>query len=112
MLDREKILEDFKIDKKNKKEKIVKRNISDGTLNCLEMGMAFLRNEKDLSDFNSEMITDFIEAIANIWEPAPNQEEERRKEATVAELKNILPLLQKEIAKYIVKEKAVVEKTN
>ena len=62
MLNREKILKDFKIDKKNKKEKIVKRNISKGTLNCLEMGMAFLKNEKDIKKFTPEMLADFIEA--------------------------------------------------
>ena len=63
MLDRKKIQEDFKIEKKNKKGKIVKRNISDGTLNCLEMGMAFLRNEKDIKKFTPKMLTDFIKAI-------------------------------------------------
>ena len=66
MLDREKILEDFKIDKKNKKGKIVKGNISDGTLNCLEMGMAFLRNEKDLTNFTPVMLADFIEEIMSL----------------------------------------------
>ena len=69
MLDREKILEDFKIEKLNKKEKIVKSNISKGTLNCLEMGMAFLRKEKDIKKFTPKMLSDLIKAIVDIWKP-------------------------------------------
>ena len=111
MLDREKILEDFKIDKKNKKEKIVKRNISKGTLNCLEMGMAFLKNEKDIKKFTPEMLADFIEAIVDIWKPEGGTKAEKDKKETIAELEKILPLLQENIKKYVKTETKVHKAT-
>ena len=80
MLDREKIQEDFKIEKLNKKGKMVKRKRSkkDGTLNCLEMGMAFLRNEEDIKNFTPEMLTDFIKAIVDIWKPEGDKKAEQK----------------------------------
>ena len=102
MLDREKIQEDIKIEKKNKKEKIVKRNISKGTLNCLEMGMAFLRNEKDIKKFTPKMLSDFIKAIVDIWKPEGGTKAEKDKKETIAELEKILPLLQENIKKTMI----------
>ena len=111
MLDREKILEDFKIEKLNKKEKIVKRNISKGTLNCLEMGMAFLKNEKDIKKFTPEMLADFIEAIVDIWKPEGGTKAEKDKKETIVELEKILPLLQENIKKYVKAETKVHKAT-
>ena len=111
MLDREKILEDFKIDKKNKKGKIVKGNISDGTLNCLEMGMAFLRNEKDLTNFTPVMLADFIEEIMSLWKPEGDDKGEKRKKETLLELQKLLPFLQKNITKYVKAKKSAGKPT-
>ena len=113
MLDREKIQEDFKIEKLNKKGKMVKRKRSkkDGTLNCLEMGMAFLRNEEDLKNFTPEMLTDFIKAIVDIWKPEGDKKAEQNKKETKAELEKMLPLLQKNIKKYVKAETKVHEAT-
>ena len=85
MLDREKIREDFKINVTSKKGKMVerKRGKKDGTLNCLEMGMAFLRNEKDLTNFTPVMLADFIEAILDFWKPEGDDKGEKRKKETL-----------------------------
>ena len=113
MLDREKLREDFKIEKLNKKGKIVKRNRSekDGTLNCLEMGMAFLRNEKDIKKFTPKMLTDFIKAIVDIWKPEGGTKAEQDKKETTVDLEKMLPLLQENIKKYVKAETKVQKAT-
>ena len=111
MLDRKKLLKEFKIDKKNKEGKIVDGNISDGTLNCLEMGMVFLRNEKNLTNFTPVMLSDFIEAILDFWKPEGDEGSEKRKKETLLELQKLLPFLQKNITKYIKAEKKFVRPT-
>ena len=93
MLDLEKIKEDFVTTK--------------GVRNCLQMGMIFLRDEKDIKKFTPEMLEEFIESIADIWKPEGDAKEEKSKKETVAKLKKILPPLQKNIKKYVIAETKV-----
>ena len=79
----------------------IKRDISDGTLNCLEMGMAFLRNEKDLTAFTPVMLMDFINVIMDIWEPEEGGKGEERKKETLLELRRILAFLHGHITEYV-----------
>jgi len=111
VLDREKIQKDFKIKKLNKKGKTVEVNISDGILNCLDMGILFLYNEEDVEKFTPEMLTDFIEAIVDIWKPEGDEKAEQMKKETVPELEKILSGLQKNIKKYLMAETEVEEAT-
>ena len=93
MLDLEKIKEDFVT--------------TEGVRNCLQMGMIFLRDEKDIKKFTPEMLEEFIESIADIWKPEGDTKAEKSKKETIAKLKKILPPLQENIKKYVIAETKV-----
>lgn len=80
---------------------------TEGVRNCLQMGMIFLRDEKDIKKFTPEMTEEFIESIVDIWKPEGDKKEEKSKKETIAKLKKILPLLQENIKKYVVVEPKV-----
>ena len=94
MLDLEKVKEDFVA--------------TEGVINCLQMGIIFLRNEKDIKKFTLEMVDDFIETIVGIWKPEGDEKAEKKKKEAVIELEKILPGLQKNIGKYIKEEKKTI----
>ena len=94
MLDLEKVKEDFVA--------------TEGIINCLQMGIIFLRNEKDIKKFTPEMVDDFIETIVGIWKPEGDEKAEKKKKEAVIELEKILPGLQKNIEKYIKEEKKTI----
>ena len=94
MLDLEKVKEDFVA--------------TEGVINCLQMGIIFLRNEKDIKKFTLEMVDDFIETIVGIWKPEGDEKAEKKKKEAVIELEKILPGLQKNIEKYIKEEKKTI----
>ena len=93
MLDLEKIKKDFVTTK--------------GVRNCLQMGMIFLRNEKDIKKFTPEMLEEFIETVVEIWKPEGDAKAEKSKKETIAKLKKILPSLQENIKKYVIVETKV-----
>jgi hypothetical protein len=93
MLDLEKIKKDFVT--------------TEGVRNCLQMGMIFLRDEKDIKKFTPEMLDEFIETIVDIWKPEGDTKAEKSKKETIAKLKKILPLLQENIKKYVIVETKV-----
>ena len=93
MLDLEKVKEDFVA--------------TEGVINCLQMGIIFLRNEKDIKKFTPEMVDDFIETIVGIWKPEGDEKAEKKKKEAVIELEKILPGLQKNIEKYIFDQKYI-----
>ncbi|MBL76977.1 MAG: hypothetical protein CL763_08660 [Chloroflexi bacterium] len=104
MLDRENLQNDFQkiVVDKTGKQKQRKRGKTDGELNCLEMGMVFLKNERDISKFTPKMLNEFIETIVDIWKPEGNNEAIQRKKKAKKELKEILEKFKKNPDKYIV----------